>query len=89
MEPNPALDEATAVAMSMAINNHIETLKVWQRKLQQPYLPTNKTFYCLTPQYSKPTLVSALHILESCSHARMNLGLIVTKFVKARNAEEV
>jgi hypothetical protein len=91
MEQNPVLDEATAVAMSIAIGNHIAALQAWQRKLQQPYLPTSNkvyTLYRITPLYPKPTLVTAMHILESCQHVRMELGRLMTAFVKAKNLEE-
>lgn len=62
---NQPLDEATATAVAIILHNHIEALKVWQRKLTAPYMPTTRSHMALVPDYPKPTLLTVRHITKS------------------------
>lgn len=77
---NPELDEVTATALCIQIHNHIEAMKAWERKLRLPYMPTTHRHYSLTPIYPKPTLATAMHVLEACSHARLSMGKLVAQY---------
>jgi len=82
---NPELDEATATALVVLINNHIEAMKAWERKLRTPYLPTNNKvsyIYRTTPVYPMPTLATALAVDHAMLHAAREVGQVVLPFVK-------
>lgn len=67
---NNELDEATAIALATAIHNHIEALKVWERKVRAPYMPTTRSHLSVAPDYPKPTLNTIIHIAVSSSTFR-------------------
>jgi len=87
---NPELDEATATQLCVIINNHIEALKVWERKLRTPYLPTNnKVSYIhrTTPVYPLPTLAAGLSLERTMLHGAHAVGSALLPFVRAEKAK--
>jgi hypothetical protein len=62
---NEPLNEATATALAMVLHNHIEALKVWQRKLTTPYMPKTRSHLAVVPEFPKPTLMTVRHITKS------------------------
>lgn len=58
----PELTEAEAMAAAVLVHNHIERLKVWERKLRTPYMPTTRNHFSVVPQYPKPTLLTLTHM---------------------------
>ena len=88
---NPNLDEQTAVALCVVINNHINALRTWERKLRQPFTPeAGKVTYMYrtTPVYPVPTLSSSLHVVSSCATASRDLLRIVEMFAKVEKVKE-
>lgn len=65
---NLPIDEITAVALNIQIENQIQSLKVWQRKLSKPFLPEVKQSH--TPTYPVPTVATVLHIMDAYTTAR-------------------
>jgi len=59
------LDEATAFALVVILNNHIEALKAWRRKLTTPYMPKTRSHLAVVPEFPKPTLLTVRHITKS------------------------
>lgn len=84
---NPELDEATATALAVLINNHIEALRAWERKLRGPYMPITRSHLSVAPKYGKPTLTSALHVARSGSTFALELTRAVAAFVKAEKGK--
>lgn len=83
---NPVLDEQTATTLCILIHNQIEALKVWERKLRDPYLPANNKVtyvYRRHPDYPKPTLSTALQVALSGTHFDAELLRVVRYFAQA------
>lgn len=78
---NPEVDEATAVAVTILINNHIEQLKVWRRKLKDPYMAKSYLYY--HQAYPKPTLASMLLVQQCAKMFELDLLKIMLPFTKA------
>jgi hypothetical protein len=81
MNINVPLDEETAVALCMQIENQIQALKVWKRKLTLPFSPAaTHTYpypYRTTPVYPTPTVGTMWHIANAqMNAARLNLHLL-------------
>jgi hypothetical protein len=88
---NPEMDEATATQLCVMINNHIEALRVWERKLRTPFLPTNnKVSYIhrITPVYPLPTLATGLHVVHAFSHTALDMTKAIESFAKAAKMKE-
>lgn len=79
---NPTLDEATAVAASVILNNHIEAMKAWERKLRVPYMPSSRMF-SVVPTYGKPTLASLLHMKVDIKRCELEMARLMLAFTEA------
>jgi hypothetical protein len=84
----PELDEATATALAIVIHNQIEALKVWERKLRTPFLPTTLRHMQVVPQYPKPTLATVLAIMATQQHGRLEVLKISNQFMEDLRREE-
>lgn len=71
--PDLEITEETAVTLCVLINNHITTLRIWERKLKGPFLPTTVAHYRLTPHYPRPTIATVLHILHTMKHGELEV----------------
>lgn len=75
------LDEATATALCVAIHNHIEMLKQWERKIRLPYYNPvgSPNIYRLTPVYPKPTTQSAINLIAQIEHTARDMRHITNR----------
>jgi hypothetical protein len=82
---NPNLDEATAVQLVAMIDNQINALTVWKRKLTQPYLPesTKHTYtYRREPVYPMPNLSAVLSVAKGMATFELTFLNVVMGWVK-------
>lgn len=84
---NHDLDEQTAVALCIAIDNHIQVMQAWKHKLIAPFMPIRYT-HRITPVCNKPTLLTTSHLIDACSQTRNEIIRITAKFVKAKDITE-
>lgn len=80
--PNPELGETTATALCVLINNHIEVLRKWERKLRGPYMPTTRRHFSVVPEYPKPTLATMLQVLVAVKNFTLEVVKLSTKFLQ-------
>lgn len=58
----PELSEEAATALVQLIDNHIEVMRAWQRKLKQPFLPHPSHYRTTHVVTGMPTLATLVHI---------------------------
>lgn len=78
---NYELDEATATAVAIILHNHMEVLRVWERKMRTPYMPTTRRHFSVVPDYPKPRVVSVLHIINAMKRFELELTQLAVKFM--------
>ena len=82
------ISEETATALCITINNHIEALRAWERKLKQPFIPQPSHFRTTHASHEKPTLQTVLH-LSSCAHSLVyDIKLIALKEARRIGEQE-
>jgi hypothetical protein len=81
----PEIDEETAVALAILINNHITVMKMWERKLRAPFVPElNRWFH--SPVYPKPTLATVLQLMVETSKMKLEVLHVSNRFLEKLNA---
>jgi hypothetical protein len=85
-QTGPEIDEETAVALAIALNNHITRMKLWERKLRAPFLP--RMHFSTQPVYPKPTMASVLQLMVDVSTLKLDVLKISNTFLKKHNAKE-
>jgi len=80
----PDLSEETSVEMCRLINNHIEVLRAWERKLKQPFLPQPSHLMRVRPAYGNPTLATLMHVYTDGQRFAMDVRSLA--LITARKA---
>lgn len=83
---NPELDEATAVALCILIDNQIAALEGWKKKLKLPYMPNNDVTYIhmQVHPFPKPTVKTAGHLCQSLENAGVEVARITLAYAASR-----
>ena len=80
--PAVEMDEETALALAVTIDNHIEVMRTWQRKLRQPYLPTQDLMF--HPKYPKPALNVVTQVRHDATRFYNSITRLIIVVRKAR-----
>jgi len=85
---NQEISEETATALCITINNHIEALRAWERKLKQPFIPQPSHFRTTHASHAPPTLQTVLHIDAEGKKFLREVGLIaVNALIEVQQAK--
>ena len=87
-QSGPEIDEETAVALAILINNHITAMKQWERKLRAPFLPQVRSSFHPITIYPKPTLATVLQIMVTTAQMKLEVLNVSNHFLKKHNEKE-